>query len=117
MKGYDKNKESSYLKYWDMSQKLPVNDFKWVENTSQFKEDFIKSYNENSDEGNFLEVDFQYPEELNELHNGSRFLPERIKIEKVEKLVTNFDDKKEYAIHIKKFETSIKSWISFSKSA
>ena len=39
MKDYDKNKESSYLKYWNvnilygwaMSQKLPVNDFKWVE--------------------------------------------------------------------------------------
>ena len=38
MEKYDKNKESSYLKYcyvnnlygWEMSQKLPVNDFKWV---------------------------------------------------------------------------------------
>ena len=35
---HDKNKESLYLKYWDvnnlyrwpMSQKLPVNDFQWV---------------------------------------------------------------------------------------
>ena len=40
MKDYDKNKELSNLKYWvannsygsAMSQKLPVNDFKWVEN-------------------------------------------------------------------------------------
>ena len=39
---HDKNKESSCRKYWDvnnlsrwtMSQKLPVNDFKWVESTS-----------------------------------------------------------------------------------
>ena len=47
--------ELSYncLKYWDVnsfygwavSQKLSVNDFKWVEETSQFNEDFIKSYN------------------------------------------------------------------------
>ena len=37
-KDYDKNKESPYLKYWDvnklyawaMSQKLPVNDFDWL---------------------------------------------------------------------------------------
>ena len=43
----------NYLKYWDVnsfygwavSQKLSVNDFKWVEETSQFNEDFIKSYN------------------------------------------------------------------------
>ena len=31
--------------------------FKWVENTSQFKEDFIKSFNEESNEGYFIEVD------------------------------------------------------------
>ena len=49
MKDYDKNKESSYLKYWDvnnlygwaMSQKLPVNNFKWIKDSSQFNEDFI----------------------------------------------------------------------------
>ena len=47
MKDYDKNKELSYLKYWDvskfaMSQKLPVNNFERIEATSQFNEDFIK---------------------------------------------------------------------------
>ena len=38
MKNYNKNIESSYIEYlgannlygWEMSQKLPVNDFKWV---------------------------------------------------------------------------------------
>ena len=29
-----------------MSQKLPVDVFQWVENTSKFNIDFIKSYNE-----------------------------------------------------------------------
>ena len=56
IKNYDKNKES-YLNYWDvdnlywwaMSQKLRVNNFKWMKETSQFNEDFIKSYNEESD--------------------------------------------------------------------
>ena len=51
MKDYDKNKESLYLKYWDvndlygweMSQKLPVSNFKWIEDTFQFNEDFMKS--------------------------------------------------------------------------
>ena len=42
MKDYDKNKQSSYLKYldvnnlygWEMSQTLAVNGFKWVEEIS-----------------------------------------------------------------------------------
>ena len=77
MKDYDKNKESPYLKYWDvnnfygwaMSQKLPVIDFEWAEDTSQFNENFIKSYNDERDEGYFLEVDVQYPERLHDLYN------------------------------------------------
>ena len=67
---YDKNKESSYFQYWDvnnlydwaMSQKLPVNNFEWIEDTSQYNEDFAKNYNEESDEVYFLEVDVQYLE-------------------------------------------------------
>ena len=50
MKDYDQNKESSYLQYWDgnnlygwaKSQKLPVNNFERIKDTSQFNEDFIK---------------------------------------------------------------------------
>ena len=45
-----------------MSQMLPVNNFAWIGDTSQFNEDFIKSYNEESDEGYFLEIDVQYAE-------------------------------------------------------
>ena len=72
MKGYDKSKELSYLQYWDvnnlyvleMSQKLPVNNFIWIEDISQFNEDFIKNYNEESDEEYFLEVGVIYLEKL-----------------------------------------------------
>ena len=101
MKDYDKNKESSYLKYWDvnnlcgwaMSQKLPVNKFEWIEDTSQFNEDFLKNYNEESDEGYFLEADVQYHEKLHEIHNNLPFLPKRMKIKKVEKFTINSHDK------------------------
>ena len=53
---------------WTMSQMLPVNGFKWVENAPQFNEDFIKRYNEESDEGYFLDVHVKYPEKLHDLH-------------------------------------------------
>ena len=52
-----------------MSQKLSVNSFECIKDTSQFNEDFIKSYNEESDERYFLDVDAQYLEKLHENHN------------------------------------------------
>ena len=61
---------------------LPSGGFKWFKETCKFNEDFIKSYNNDRDEGYFLEVDVQYPEDLHKLHNDLPFLPERMKIEK-----------------------------------
>ena len=49
---------------WKMSGKMFVNGFKSVEDTFQFRKDFIQNYNDGSDKGNFLEVDIQYPEKL-----------------------------------------------------
>ena len=84
-----------------MLQKLPVNNFEWIEDTFEFNERFIKNYNEESDEGYFLEVNIQYPEKLHRLHYHLQILPGRMKIEKVEKLVTNLHDKIEYDSHIR----------------
>ena len=82
-----------------MSQKLPVNNFKRIKDTSQFNENFIKRFNKESDEGYFLEVDVHYPEKLHKLHNNLPFLPERMQIKKVEQLVTNLQYQTEYVIH------------------
>ena len=84
-----------------MSQKLPVNGFKLVEDLSQFNKSFIKNYDENSDKGYFLEVDVEYPKKLFSLHSDLSFLPERKKIEKCNKLVCDFHEKKNYVVHIK----------------
>ena len=81
-----------------------VINFESIKDTSQFNEDFIKSYNEGSDKGYFLEADVQYTEKLHELHNDLPFLPERMKIENVEKLVVNLHDKTEYVIHTKELK-------------
>ena len=46
---------------------------------SDFNEEFIKNYNEDSDEGYFLEVDIEYPKQLWSSHKDLSFLPERKK--------------------------------------
>ena len=61
MKNYDESKDANNLYGWAMSQKLPVNDFKWIEDTSKINEQFIKNYDENNDKGYILEVDVKYP--------------------------------------------------------
>ena len=94
MKNYDKNKKSSFLMYVDannlygmaMSKKLPVDEFKWVDDLSMFTEDFIKSYNEESDVGYLLVADIEYPKTLRMLHSDLPFLPEKIKINKCSNL-------------------------------
>ena len=81
MKDYDKNKELSYVQYWNindlyawaMSQKLPLNNFEWKKDNSQFNEDFICNYKEEGDEGFFCQVDSQYLEKLHGLHNNLPF--------------------------------------------
>ena len=123
MKDYDKYKESSYLKHWDasklygwsMSQMLPVDKFEWIKDTFQFNEAFIKRYNEESDEGYFLEVNVQYPEKLHELRNDLPFLPEIMKTEKVEKLVINLHDKTEYVIHIRNLKQALNQGLVLKK--
>ena len=115
MKNYDKSTESSYLMHldannlygWAMSQKLPVNGFKWVNDLSRFNEDFIKNYNENSDVGYFLEVDVEYPKTSWGSHKELPFLPERRKLEKVEKLVCSIEDKEKYVIHIRALKQAL----------
>ena len=93
MKNYDESKESSYIQYldanslysWAMSQKLPVNNFKWVEDTSKLNEEFIKNYNENNKTGYILQVDVKYLKKLHDSHSDLPFLSKRMKIDKCTK--------------------------------
>ena len=102
MKNYDKNNESSYVEYldannlygWAMSQKLPV-------------KDFIKAYDENSNTGYFLEVDIDCPKELFNFHKDLPFLPERKKVEKLEKLNCSIEDKEKYITHIRALKEAL----------
>ena len=60
-----------------MSQKLPANNFELIKGTSRFNEDFMKNYNEDSDEWYSLEIEVQYLEKLHELQNNLPFLHEQ----------------------------------------
>ena len=65
-----------------------------------FTEDFIKSYDEESEVGYLLVVDIEYLKALRMLHSDLPFLPDGMKVSKVKKLVCNVTDKDDYSIHI-----------------
>ena len=101
----DKNKPKVYINYHDMnilcgyamSEYLLYGGFKWVEvnNETVYR---ILHKSENSLYGYFLEVDLDYPEELNDIHNDYPLAPEKIKIE-VEMLSPySFEIKNKYDI-------------------
>ena len=95
-----------------MSQTLPVNNFEWIEDTSKFNADFIKSYNEKGDGGYFLKPDVQYPEKIHEIYSDLPFLIERMKFEK---LATNLHDKTEYVIYIVNLNQTLNLGLVFKK--
>ena len=123
MKNYYKSIKSSYLMYldannlygWAMSQKLPVNNFKWVEDLLKFNESFIRNYDENSDEGYILEVDVEYSKELFNLHKDLPFLPKRKKINQFKKLICSIESKEKYVVHIRALKQALNNGLILKK--
>ena len=108
MRDYDKNKESSYIQYLEannlydkaMSEKSPVGGFRWMPDISRMDEEFVRSYDKNDIKGYILEVNVDYPNELQNLHSGFPFLAESMVINNTKKLVCNLQVKKNYVVHI-----------------
>ena len=63
----------------------------------------------------FSKLMFKYTKKLHEVHNDLPFLPERMNIEKVEKLVANLHDKTEYLIHIKDLKQALNHGLVLKK--
>ena len=111
---YNKDKKSKYIQYydanslyaWAMTQKLPVNCFQW-ERVSCFTSSFIKNYNEDDDKGYILEVDLEYPKNLHDLHSDLPFLPERMRINRYNKLICHLSDKNKYVVDIKSLKQAL----------
>ncbi|XP_065642822.1 uncharacterized protein LOC136074432 [Hydra vulgaris] len=95
---YDKSKESTFIQYlnannlygWAMSKPLPTHVFKWMD------ENEIENW---KSVPCILEVDLDYPESLHDEHNDYPLAPERVKVNKVKKLIPNLNHKKNYVIH------------------
>ena len=96
-----------------MSQNLPVDNFEWIKDNSQFNEDFIKNCYEESDQGYFLKLMF------NILKNDMNFIMiyhfETMNIVKLEKLVGNVNDKTEHVIHVRNLKQGLNHRL-FSKN-
>ena len=94
---YDKD-PSKYITYldannlygWAMSKPLPTHGFEWM------KKSELETWELNSC---ILEVDLEYPRSPHDLHSDYPLAPERVKINKVNKLIPNLGDKKKYVIH------------------
>ena len=77
---------------------------------------FVKSYDKkDSDKGYILEVDVDYPSKLHKLHSGMLFLPEKMKIDKTQKLVCNLHDKKKYVVHISILKQALNHGLKLKK--
>ena len=109
---YDPNQESTYIQYlnannlygWAMSQPLPTCGFKWVD----IQIDEISELAKLKNKGYLLEVDVSYPRSLHDSHNDLPFRCEKMVIGRVEKLVPNLRDWKNYVIHIRALDQALK---------
>ena len=95
---FDSSQPSKFVPYldannlygWAMMKPLPVGDFHWMTG------DELWNWREFPC---VLEVDLEYPEELHDFHNDYPLAPERIKINKVEKLIPTLLKKEKYVLH------------------
>ena len=125
MKCYYSNKESKLCSWMEnslygyaMSQYLPYSGFKWL-NQKEINRFDVNSIGKNSSIGYILEVDLEYPSKLHKMHNHYPLAPEKveisqnmlskyccniankcgIKIDGVNKLVSNLSNKSKYVLH------------------
>ena len=132
MKKYDEEVPSKYIMYLDannlygwasMSQYLPTGNFKWMTDKEISKIDQGK-YKADGKKGLILEVNLEYPQELQNIHNDYPVAPEKVKVSKnmlsayckkiaekynisiglVSKLIPTLRDKKEYVLHYRNLQ-------------
>ena len=137
---YDPKKPSTFILYldmnklygWAMSEYLPYDGFKWLKNIDEFD---VMSVNEKRLIGYLLEVDFQYPDELHELHNDYPLALEKIavssdmlskyckkiadnykiKVGDVKKLIPTLGNKTNYVVHYRNLQLYLSLGMKLTK--
>jgi len=97
---FNLNEKSKFIQYlhannlygWAMSLPLPVSGLRWMD------ENDLENWIEFSD-GCILEVELEYPKKLHD--SQYPLAPERLIVNKVEKLIPNLNEKKKYVLHHK----------------
>ena len=140
MKDYNPKKSSKFITYldvnnlygWVMTNYLPYGGFKWLKNVDGFD---VNSISEKSPIGYILEVDLEYPDELQVLHNDYPLAPEKlaipydmlsdyckkiadeyeIKIGDVKKLIPNLSNKNIYVLHYRNLQLYLSLGMKLTK--
>ena len=123
IKDYDKNKKLPYVQYWDVnniyrwavSQKLPLNNFEKIKDTSQFNEDFTKNYNEKRGQRYFLKVNAQYTENQMNLKMIYIFTRNNKNGKSRNWLIIGMIKLTEYVIHIRNLTKALDHGLGFKK--
>ena len=121
MNDFDESKPSSFIQYldannlygWAMTQKLPTHGFKWI---NVDKPSVLKLLEKkDTNQGFIFEVDLDYPSSLWDSHNDYPLAPEKIKIDKIDKLICSFLPKKHYVLHYKNLKQYLQEGMILKK--
>ena len=121
MKDFDESKPSSFIQYldannlygWAMTQKLPTHGFKWIDVDKTKVLKLLEKKDTNR--GFIFEVDLDYPETLWDSHNDYPLAPEKIKVDKIDKLICSFLPKKHYVLHYTKLKQYLQEGMILKK--
>ena len=121
MKDFDESKPSTFIQYldannlygWAISQKLPTSGFKWM---NVDKPSVLKLLGKKDTNIGFIfEVDLDYPSSLWDSHNDYPLAPEKIKIDKIDRLICSFLPKKHYVVHYKNLKQYLQEGMILKK--
>ena len=120
MQEYNPKEENVYIPYldannlygWAMSKPLPTDSFEWM--TDEELQNWAEGSNEKG-KGCILEVDLEYPKELHDEHNEYPLAPERLKVNKVDKLIPNLRNKEKYVIHYENLKQYLNLGLTLTK--